>query len=247
MRNWLIVVPTRLDSRRLPRKALCLLDNRELILRVYDNIAHLHDEGAKIIIGTDAKRNFYLCKKNNVPVEMTAKEHPSGTDRCYEIGYRHDRKFILNVQGDDPFVQSSDLLALCRHVEENANIGIATLVFASTSQQDYEDPQVVKVVATKDNRALYFSRRPLPFTKTGKVPAPFFLKHIGVYAFRRSALTKFCQEQPSVLEKQEKLEQLRSLELGIDIYLHRATHDSKGINTIEDVLASSKDIKKTYP
>lgn len=229
----------------MPRKALCLLNNRELVLRVYDNVAHLHDAGAKIIIGTDAEEIFNLCKKNNVPVEMTSREHPSGTDRCYEVSCRHDRRFILNVQGDDPSVQSSDLLALCRYVEEDANIGIATLVFASTSQRDYEDPQVVKLVASKDNRALYFSRYPLPFTRTGKVPTPFFLKHIGVYAFRRWALARFCREQPSMLEKQEKLEQLRSLDLGMDIYLHRTAYDTKGINTMEDVLTYNKDMQQT--
>ena len=235
LKNWLIVIPARLASQRLPRKALHLLHGRPLILHTYANVAPLAAQGAKIVVATDAKEIFTLCKKNSVPVRMTATSHVCGTERCHEVAAASARRYVLNVQGDEPEVTCRDLLALCRQFAEcPAAEVMATLVFASSAAHAYHDTNVVKVVADRCDRAMYFSRRPLPYAEENTVPA-VFLKHIGVYAYSRAALTRFCATPPSVLEKQEKLEQLRALELGIPIYLCRATRDSKGIDSSADL------------
>ena len=238
LKNWLVIIPARLASQRLPHKALQLLHGSPLILRTYDNIAPLAKQGAQIIVATDAKEIFDLCQKNSVPVQMTGTAHVCGTERCHEVATDRDCRYVLNVQGDEPEVACHDLLALCQRFTSLATeTAMATLVFASSAAQAYHDPNVVKVVADQHDRALYFSRRPLPYAVDSEAP-PVFLKHIGVYAYNRKALARFCAAPPSVLEKQEKLEQLRALELGIPIYLCHATHDSKGIDTAADLALS---------
>lgn len=235
LKNWLVIIPARLASQRLPRKALQLLHGRPLILRTYDNLAPLTKQGAQLTVATDAKEIFDLCQKNHVPVQMSAPTHVCGTERCHEIAATRDCRYVLNVQGDEPEVARHDLLTLCqRFVALTAEIAIATLVFASRVAPAYRDPNVVKVVADQHDRALYFSRRPLPYAAEDSVP-PVFLKHIGVYAYSRASLARFCAAPPSVLERQEKLEQLRALELGIPIYLCRASRDSKAIDTAADM------------
>ena len=235
LKNWLIVIPARLASQRLPRKALQLWHDRPLILHTYANIAPLATHGAKIIVATDAKEIFELCQKNSVPVQMTAVSHTCGTERCHEVAAGHDCRYVLNVQGDEPAVACSDLIALCQQFETYTTPEVmATLVFASRAAQAYHDANVVKVVADAQDRALYFSRRPLPYAVENRVP-PVFLKHIGVYAYSRAALARFCAARPSDLEKQEKLEQLRALALGIPIYLWRAKQDSQGIDSAADL------------
>ena len=235
LKNWLIVIPARLASQRLPHKALQLLHGRPLILRTYDNLAPLAEHGAQIIVATDAKEIFSLCKKNYTPVQMTAASHRCGTERCHEVAAGHAQPYILNVQGDEPEVSCHDLLGLCQQFAKlTAAEAMATLVFSSSAASAYHDPNVVKVVADQHDRALYFSRRPLPYAAENTVPS-VFLKHIGVYAYNRAALTRFCTAPPLQLEKQEKLEQLRALALGIPIHLCRASHDSKGIDTAADL------------
>lgn len=235
LKNWLIVIPARLASQRLPHKALQLLHGRPLILRTYANIAPLAQQGAQLSVATDAKEIFDLCKKNSVPVRMTASSHSCGTERCHEIAAASEHPYILNVQGDEPEVACRDLLVLCQQFETRTETEVmATLVFASNNKRAYHDPNVVKVVADQHDRALYFSRRSLPYAIENTTP-PVFLKHLGVYAYSRGALNRFCATPSSMLEKQEKLEQLRGLELGIPIYLCRASHDSKGIDTAADL------------
>ncbi len=237
LKNWLIVIPARLASQRLPRKALQLLHSRPLILSTYANVAPLAAQGAKIVVATDAEEIFTLCKKNYVPVQMTAAAHVCGTERCHEVAATSACRYVLNVQGDEPTVARADVLALCRQLAAcTATEVIATLVFASRTARAYYDTNVVKVVAGRHDRALYFSRRPLPYAEQGAVPAVFW-KHIGVYAYSRAALTRFCTAPPSALEKQEKLEQLRALELGIPIYLCRASRDSKAIDSAADLVS----------
>ena len=235
LKNWLIVIPARLASQRLPHKALQLLHGRPLILRTYDNLAPLAEHGAQITVATDAKEIFALCQKNFTPVQMTSTAHSCGTERCHEVAASHPQPYILNVQGDEPEVACHDLLNLCQQFAKlTATEAMATLVFSSSAASAYHDPNVVKVVADQHDRALYFSRRPLPYAAENSVP-PVFLKHIGVYAYSRAALARFCTASPARLEKQEKLEQLRALELGIPIHLCRASHDSKGIDTAADL------------
>ena len=237
LKNWLIVIPARLASQRLPRKALQLVHGRPLVLRTYDNIAPLLQHNAKIVVATDAQEIFDLCQENSVPVQMTAMTHTCGTERCHEVAACFDYRYVLNVQGDEPGVACHDLLSLCQRLEVLAQSEaevMATLVFVSCDRRAYCDVNVVKVVSRLDGCALYFSRRSLPYAAGDSMPSTF-LKHIGVYAYNRAALTRFCASPPSELEKQEKLEQLRALALGIPIYLCQAIHDSRGIDSAADL------------
>ena len=237
LKNWLIVIPARLASQRLPRKALQLVHGRPLVLRTYDNIVPLSQHNAKIVVATDAQEIFTLCQENSVPVQMTATTHTCGTERCHEVAARHDCCYVLNVQGDEPEVACRDLLSLCQQLETLAALEaevMATLVFVSRDRQAYGDTNVVKVVARSDGRALYFSRHSLPYIADASMPV-VFLKHIGVYAYTCAALARFCHASPVELEKQEKLEQLRALELGIPIYLCHARQDSRSIDSTADL------------
>lgn len=144
--------------------------------------------------------------------------------------------FILNVQGDEPFVDLSDLRKL-QELFEKSQCELGTMVYRSNDRHDFTNPNVVKAVIDQKGHALYFSRAPIPHDRdqTGNVS---FLQHIGVYAFRRHSLMTFCKLPPSSLELREKLEQLRALENGMKILAVSAQHKSLGIDTPEDLEAA---------
>jgi 3-deoxy-manno-octulosonate cytidylyltransferase (CMP-KDO synthetase) len=233
-KNWLIVIPARLGSTRLANKPLADLCGKPLIIRVYERIKPLERLGAKVIIATDHAMVEKACQEHGAPVAMTSAHHPSGSDRVKEIAERFACPFVLNVQGDEPFVDLEDLERLKQGLEESTAPQMATLYYESTDPEDCANPNVVKVVASKKNEALYFSRSPLPYYRNQPDPHPF-LKHLGVYAFERATLLKFCALPPGVLERKESLEQLRALENDIKILLVKAAHPSIGIDTAEDL------------
>jgi 3-deoxy-manno-octulosonate cytidylyltransferase (CMP-KDO synthetase) len=232
-KNWLIVIPARLGSTRLPRKPLADLAGKPLIVRVFERVAELERAGAQVVVATDSAEIMTECRKHKVRCEMTREDHPSGTDRVNEVASRHETKFILNIQGDEPFIEISDLEHLAI-VMERANLPMGTLAVASTDHTAFTNPNVVKVVTDSTGRALYFSRAQIPYSRTGRESRPF-LRHIGVYAFEKTALAKFCSLRKGNLEETESLEQLRALENGIPIHVAEAKHLTIGIDTPEDL------------
>lgn len=230
--DWLIVIPARLGSTRLPEKPLTDLGGQPLIARVYERLAPLAEKGAKIIVGTDSAKVLAACQQAGVPCEMTAAHHTSGTDRVYEIATRVQRPFVLNVQGDEPFIDRTELEALGRTVASATEPVMGTLVTWNQSAKSFHDPNCVKVVRS-DTRAMYFSRAPVPFDRDGAFRG--FWQHLGVYAFAYPCLERFCQLPQAKLEQTESLEQLRALAADIPILVAESTNPGFGIDTPEDL------------
>lgn len=237
--NWLIVVPARLASTRLPRKPLQDLGGVPLIVRVARNLKPLTDRGAALVVATDSAEVMAVLAMHQIEGVMTRPEHESGTDRCQEAARRRSESYILNVQGDEPFVDTQDLANLCDAMEGRPDADLGTLVYESRDAALAKDPNVVKAVRRGDGYALYFSRSLVPYDREAADHVPkTFWQHLGVYAFRRERLDAFVKLPPSSLERTEKLEQLRALESGWRIYLSPASRFARGIDTPEDLEAA---------
>lgn len=236
--DWLIVVPARLGSERLPRKPLADLGGRPLVVRVAENLAPLTRRGATLVVATDAPAVLEICTQHGVRAMLTRATHASGTDRCAEAASAFPHSYVLNVQGDEPFVAVADLEALTRSMVAKPEADMGTLVYRSTDPAVAADPNAVKAVRTQSGWALYFSRASLPYdrsaTARGHRPEAFW-QHLGVYAFRREKLADFVRLGPSPLELTEKLEQLRALEAGWRLWTEEASTVARGIDTPEDL------------
>lgn len=239
MQDWLIVIPARLHSTRLPEKALQDLGGVPMIVKVCKNLSPLEGLGAKLMVATDSKKIQQVCQLHGFHSVLTSEHHKSGTDRIWEASQGSDRRYILNVQGDEPFVSLDDLMTLAStFTKSDADMG--TLGFQSTDSTHFLSPNVVKIVVGNDMQALYFSRSPIPFLAQqaradGLSATVQFWHHQGVYAFRRQALDRFCRLPRGRLEAQESLEQLRALENSMKILVVAASHATSGIDTQEDL------------
>ena len=246
--SWLIVVPARLASTRLPRKPLADLGGLPLVVRVAQNLAPLAERGATVLVATDAEEVQAACHRYGVTATMTRTDHESGTDRVAEAVQGYPQPFVMNVQGDEPFVDLGDLLALARAMETRADADMGTLVHAASDPQLALDPNVVKAVRSSQGWALYFSRAPVPYDRTATerqhVPASFW-QHVGVYAFRRAQLEAFVKLPSAALERTEKLEQLRALDHGWRIHLEPARHFARGIDTPRDLEAARAQLQNS--
>jgi len=229
----LAVIPARLHSTRLAKKALIEISGKPLIQWVYEK-AVACSAIDKVIVATDHLDIYTACQAFGAAVEMTKEEHPSGTDRVGEVAQRHDEyDLILNIQGDEPFLDPShidDLLACF----SNENVKIATLAQEIKNIEDFDNPNVVKLVRSSYNKVLYFSRAGIPFDRD-KTNGMTALKHVGIYAFRRKTLEDLIQLAESQLEKTERLEQLRWLDNGFDVYCGINNKPLLGIDTQEDL------------
>jgi 3-deoxy-manno-octulosonate cytidylyltransferase (CMP-KDO synthetase) len=236
------VVPVRLASQRLPRKALHPILGRPLVEWVWRRLAPMR-LFERVVVAVDSDEVRRICDAIGAPVVMTDPGHPSGTDRVAEVVERPEfREFpvIVNVQGDEPLVREEDLLRAAELVGEGGwEVGTcATPVGERTA---FESPSVVKVARGVDGRALYFSRAAIPFAREGP-PGPEalsaipFLRHVGIYAYRREALLDWVALPPSPLEELERLEQLRALEGGIQIGVAVVDRAGPGVDTAEDAI-----------
>lgn len=236
--QWLIVVPARLQSTRLKRKPLQLLGDKPLIVQVARRLSPLASRGAKIIVATDSLEVAEACQSEKIEVTLTSPTHPSGTDRVHEVATSFpDYQFILNVQGDEPFVNLNDLSRLADVMQSDKTYDLGTLVHKNSSRDDWLNPNVVKaVISSSSQRVLYFSRSAVPYHRNQNFEG--FWHHIGVYAFQRQALETFCSLPPSELETMEGLEQLRALENQLTIGFAEASEKAIGIDTPEDLEAA---------
>lgn len=259
MQEFLIVVPARLGSTRLPQKPLQLLCGSPLLVRVLENLAPLVEQGATLLVATDSEAVQSLCREHGYKSVMTSASHPSGSDRCLEAAdlpdYRH-LPFVVNIQCDEPFLCLPDLQHLLDRFSGLAGeYGAATLMHPNTSWSDFLDSNCVKVVTTgtsesmtSSERALYFSRAPIPWPRAlgrslSDAQRPKdqpegwtgFAQHVGVYVYKRSVLRRFCQATQHPLETTERLEQLRLLGLGIPMLVTATSAATLGIDTPEDL------------
>jgi 3-deoxy-manno-octulosonate cytidylyltransferase (CMP-KDO synthetase) len=243
--QWLVVIPARLNSQRLPRKPLVLICGKPLIVRVWENLQALKKHGAQLVVATDSDEVVALCTSHGISVELSSPDHPSGTDRCNEVASRYPHPFILNVQGDEPFIDCNDLVGLMKQMQAHTTADMGTMIVSESNPEQLVNPNTVKVVKDAHNYALYFSRLPIPYWRDNSTDAYLggHYLHLGVYAFRRAALSRFCSFPLGHLEAAEKLEQLRALENAMRIYLVEAQSHHSGIDTPEDVVRAEKMLK----
>jgi 3-deoxy-manno-octulosonate cytidylyltransferase (CMP-KDO synthetase) len=180
------------------------------------------------------------CRKHGWKAQMTLASHRSGTERVHEISNSVTADVYINVQGDEPLVHPEQIATLIEVMKDPA-VQVGT-VKTPCPPEEIRNPNAVKVVTIPGGRALYFSRATIPFDRDNT--GPRYFKHLGLYAYRKSALDLFVSKPESTLEKSERLEQLRFLENGIPIYVGETPHDSVGVDTEEDLQRAAEILRK---
>ena len=224
------VIPARLGSTRLPRKMLREIAGEPLLAHVYRGVrsSPLLDD---VIVATDSGEIMQLCRAHGWNARMTSPEHRSGTERVHEVSKSVAADVYVNVQGDEPLTRAEHIAVLLE-VMKDPQVQVGTLK-TPASPEDIHNPNAVKVVTDAAGRALYFSRATIPYDRDGDDPRYF--KHLGIYAYRKAALDRFCALPESSLERSERLEQLRFLEDGIAIHVAETPYDTVGVDTEEDL------------
>ena len=235
-----IVIPARLDSSRLPKKVLLDLNGKTVLQRVYEQCLKVKNVD-EVYIATDSLEIKEVCKTFTNQVIITKSTHQSGTDRIGEAILSIDCDIVINVQGDEPFIEPSLIEALVNSFS-NSEISMSSAMSKVNNVKDLQNSNVVKVVVDSQNNALFFSRSILPFPRdvkeilsSNEVLEKFqFFRHIGIYGYRKEFLLHYVNMEQSSLEKIEKLEQLRALENGFKIKMIETDSSLKGIDTLED-------------
>ncbi len=230
----LAVIPARYHSTRLDKKLLRNISGISMIERVFRNVSEskLIDH---IIIATDHEDIKVHCQSFGAEVVMTDVKHQSGTDRIAEVAHnKSDFDIVINIQGDEPLIHSEHIRDVLENFKQE-EVQISTLAQEINHDQDFNNPNVVKLVKSVKNKVLYFSRSAIPFQRD-KEGSFTPLKHIGVYAYRRDCLLELSMLPVSNLESIEKLEQLRWMENGYDVYAQLSPRPLIGVDTEEDLL-----------
>jgi 3-deoxy-manno-octulosonate cytidylyltransferase (CMP-KDO synthetase) len=231
------IIPARYASARFPGKPLALIAGKTLIQRVVEQCRRASSL-VEVIVATDDTRIAEVARRF-CRVEMTSPDHPSGSDRIAEVANRLECDGIVNIQGDEPMIDPSviDVVALALDRDP-----ISTAATAIRNPTEYDNPNIVKVVVNAAGRALYFSRRTIPYLRDAasrsaneQLAAFPFLKHLGIYGYRRGTLLELVKHPVSPLENAEKLEQLRALDHGIPIAVVRVDYESIGVDVPDDV------------
>lgn len=229
--NAVAVIPARLGSTRLARKALREIAGRAMVGWVYEaarKSALLTD----VIIATDSDEIMEVCARNGWKSRLTSPNHRSGTERVHEISEAAPADVYLNIQGDEPLTRPEHIDALISLMSD-PYVQVGSLKTPCPSA-DLQNPNAVKVVADHRGRALYFSRATIPFDRDHAGGIKHF-KHLGFYAYRKPALDRFVALDESGLERAERLEQLRFLQNGIDIIVGETPFDTVGVDTEDDL------------
>ena len=235
-----IIIPARLDSSRLPKKVLLDLKGKTVIQRVYEQCLKVKNVDG-VYIATDSIEIKEVCETFTDKVIITKSTHQSGTDRIGEAVSAIACDIVINVQGDEPFIEPSLIEALVNSFS-NSDISMSSAMSKINNVKDLHNTNVVKVVTDLHNNALFFSRSLIPFPRDVKeisianevLKKYQFFRHIGIYGYRKDFLLKFVNMEQSYLEKIEKLEQLRALENGFKIKMIDANSSLIGIDTRED-------------
>lgn len=235
-----IVIPARLDSSRLPKKVLLDLKGKTVLQRVYEQCLKVKNID-EVYIATDSLEIKEVCETFTNQVIITKSNHQSGTDRIGEAISSIDCDIVINVQGDEPFIEPSLIEALVNSFS-NSEISMSSAMSKVNNVKDLQNSNVVKVVVDRQNNALFFSRSMLPFPRDVKEISSSnevlekyqFFRHIGIYGYRKEFLLHYVNMKQSSLEKIEKLEQLRALENGFKIKMIETDSSLMGIDTLED-------------
>lgn len=240
MSDVLIVTPARFGSSRLPGKILKPLAGKPVIQHAYE--ACQKTGLGTVLIATEAPHVVEAVKTFGATAILTSPACQSGTDRVYEAAQNRPEEFIINVQGDEPFIRTETVAAVANLLKNDPTCDIATAVFAMADTAEVDNPNVVKAVLAKDGRALYFSRSRVPYKREKteeNLRAPYW-HHCGIYGYRRAALERFVNLPESPLEKLERLEQLRALEDGMTIKCVEIAPSGPAIDTEADLQAAEQ-------
>jgi 3-deoxy-manno-octulosonate cytidylyltransferase (CMP-KDO synthetase) len=234
------VIPARYASTRFPAKLMQDLGGKTVILRTYEAAiqTNLFDD---VFVVTDSEIIFNEIVSHGGKAIMSLKNHESGSDRIAEAVANLDVDIVVNVQGDEPFIDSDSLKKLLEifNNDTHKEVDLASLMREITDTTDIQNTNNVKVIVDQNNVALYFSRSVIPYPREENVGVRY-MQHIGIYAFRKQALLDFYSLPMKSLEASEKLEQLRYLEYGKRIKMVETTHVSIGIDTLEDLEKARK-------
>ena len=226
------IIPARLHSKRFPKKILFPIDEKPMVVHVYE-IAKKSELVDDVIIAVDDEETVNELKKWKVKTLMTDKNHSSGTDRVNEASMGNDAEVIVNLQADEPFLDPN-LIDILINQFEDPQIEMATVAGKELSADSINDINIVKVLLDAERFALAFRRKPLEIESGG------YYHHAGIYAYRKDILDKFTNLDISINEKKYKLEQLRAIDNGISIKVVLTDRVNKGIDTLEDVRGLKK-------
>lgn len=233
----LVVIPARYGSSRLPGKALADLGGRPLVVRVAELAARMVTAD-RVIVATDDRRIEAAVRAADFDCELTG-AHRTGTDRIGEVAARYPHDIIVNLQGDEPLLDPCDADRLVNALRDDSEADLATCAHPFADDEAWRDPNVVKVLVDHAGYAVYFSRAPLPGglpnAATGATGWRQALRHVGIYAFRRTALARFLTLAEGRLERAESLEQLRALENGMTVKVVPIEAAPLGIDTFADL------------
>ena len=236
--EFLVVIPARLGSTRLPRKPLADIGGKPMVIRVAEraqqSLAH------SVVVATDSQEIQAVCDQHQVECLLTSSDHPTGTDRLAQVAQLLKlpaNALVVNVQGDEPLIPPELINQVAQTLASNPQCAIATVAVPISDQAEIDNPNVVKVVLNRAQEALYFSRAPVPFVRdlqsTSKTA---HLRHLGIYAYRAEFLQAYTRLEPAPPEQAEALEQLRALWNGYRIAVHIAKEaPAAGVDTPADL------------
>ena len=222
------VIPARYHSTRFPGKVLELIDGLPMVAHVYKRATVSQLD--KVIVSTDHPAVQKAMEDLNIHVMMTAENHRSGTDRVAEVAESVSGDIFINIQGDEPYIEPEIINLLMEQFQTEPTTPMATVASTNLSDEDWNDPNIVKVQVGEDRNAVGFFRVP-----ASQMPGDYFYKHLGIYGFKRDFLIEFAGMARSANEKSLDLEQMRALDNGIPIAVVITDLDSVGINRPEDL------------
>jgi 3-deoxy-manno-octulosonate cytidylyltransferase (CMP-KDO synthetase) len=236
--EFLVVIPARLGSTRLPRKPLADIHGKPMVVRVAERA--MLSSAQSVIVATDSPEIQAACDEHRIECLLTRDDHPTGTDRIAEIAQQlklPDDAIVVNVQGDEPLIPPELINQVALALAQNPACAISTVAVAIQDQAEIENPNVVKVVLNRAGEALYFSRATIPFVRdTSSERATEHLRHLGIYAYKADFLEAYSRLEPAPPEQAEALEQLRALWNGYRIQVHIAPEaPPAGVDTTEDL------------
>jgi 3-deoxy-manno-octulosonate cytidylyltransferase (CMP-KDO synthetase) len=238
------VIPARMQSTRLPGKPLLKIAGVPMILRVLDRARECR-ELERIIVATDSEEIYRVVEAEGGEPRMTSPLHRTGSDRVAEVAETLSEEYVLNLQGDEPLLPPLIIKELLRFAADRPDLLVATAMTPLPRAADIVNPNIVKVVADKTGRALYFSRFPIPYCKRSPLDLktdlhsdrtfPGYFKHVGIYLYRRTFLLDYVKMASTPMEISESLEQLRILESGYPVHIVQVQEDSISVDTSEDL------------
>jgi 3-deoxy-manno-octulosonate cytidylyltransferase (CMP-KDO synthetase) len=228
------VIPARLASTRLPRKVLREIAGLPLVVHVYQ-AARRSPRLDDLLVATDSDEVLAACRAHGIPAVMTSPDHPTGTDRLWEVSRGREADVYVNIQGDEPLVTTGHIERLVQPFFDDPSVQVTTLKIRA-KPEEVPTRTANKVVTNIHGDALYFSRLPIPFDRDNRGNVVYW-KHPGFYAYRRAALERYHMLPPSPLEQAEQLEQLRLLENGIPIRVVETDEPTVGVDTEDDLRA----------